>query len=226
MISACKHCVLTSVCQSDSPVRYSSLFDSFIKKTISIKRKEHFTPIAAQEKFLYAIRKGTLKTYYLEAQGKERVLDFYYAGEMLGFEALETGKFPFQVQAISDVELCVLSLEVWHEMIEHQPNMQDYLLRIASQRMCMGYCITHSTAEQKLLSFIMELVDRLHIRQEHDLQFELPMSQVDMANYLGLAPETVNREITKLQKQNLLSLKRKQLTIPSLKSLKNHIDTH
>ena len=55
-------------------------------------------------------------------------------------------------------------------------------------------------------------------------QFRLPMSRVDIGNYLGLTVETVSRVFSRMQKMEVLSVDNKEIEIldaDALRSLAN-----
>ena len=58
------------------------------------------------------------------------------------------------------------------------------------------------TAEEKLASFLLEMLDRSPASDTIDL----PMSRTDIADYLGLTIETVSRTFSSLKQHEVLSL--------------------
>jgi CRP/FNR family transcriptional regulator len=47
------------------------------------------------------------------------------------------------------------------------------------------------------------------------------MSRHDIANYLGMAPETISRQFKKLQDQDLVSIQNRDLTIKNAAALRS-----
>ena len=52
-------------------------------------------------------------------------------------------------------------------------------------------------------------------------QFRLPMSRVDIGNYLGLTVETVSRVFSRMQKMDILSVDNKEIKILELEGLRS-----
>ena len=51
--------------------------------------------------------------------------------------------------------------------------------------------------------------------------FRLPMSRTDIGNYLGLTIETVSRIFTRLQKQDVITVDKKEIRIKNLEQLRS-----
>jgi CRP/FNR family transcriptional regulator len=75
------------------------------------------------------------------------------------------------------------------------------------------------TAEEKIGTFILNLSMRYQQRHLSATMFRLPMARTDIANYLGLAVETVSRIVTRLQAQKILKADGKDIDILDYKQL-------
>jgi CRP/FNR family nitrogen fixation transcriptional regulator len=64
------------------------------------------------------------------------------------------------------------------------------------------------TARERLASFLIELADRATPGQ-----VALPMTRVDIADYLGLTVETVSRNMTQLSVDGVISVSRSRTSI-------------
>jgi len=84
--------------------------------------------------------------------------------------------------------------------------------------------LAKKTAEQRLAWFLIQLSDYLRNRGLCGTEFSLPMSRTDIANYLGLAMETVCREFAKLKDRNILQFERRSVTITNTECLRGLVD--
>ena len=69
------------------------------------------------------------------------------------------------------------------------------------------------SAEERLAAFLVSISSRYKQRGFSADNFRLSMSRNDIANYLGLAVETVSRLFTRLDEENLLQVHGKNITI-------------
>jgi CRP/FNR family transcriptional regulator len=76
-----------------------------------------------------------------------------------------------------------------------------------------------SAADARVAAFLCNLSSRFAARGYSATRFVLGMPRHDIANYLGLAVETVCRVITRFQKQDILTANGKQIHIHNLKQL-------
>ena len=75
--------------------------------------------------------------------------------------------------------------------------------------------------EQKLAVFLLAISQRMKARGFSETEFNLSMSRSDIANFLGVAAETVSREFTQLQKEGIIQVDRRRVQLESLESLKS-----
>jgi CRP/FNR family transcriptional regulator len=72
-------------------------------------------------------------------------------------------------------------------------------------------CAEYPSATQKIANFLLDIRARLHRAGKADDQFALPMAREDIANYLGITPETVSRVLAKLQQGGLIEANRRSI---------------
>ena len=76
------------------------------------------------------------------------------------------------------------------------------------------------TAEERLAALLVSFSSRLKQRGFSDKEFRLSMSRHDIGSYLGLAVETVSRGLSRFQRQGLLRVDRRSVTLLNLAALK------
>ncbi len=80
------------------------------------------------------------------------------------------------------------------------------------------------TASEKVASFLYLIATHLdpemEISNSDSIQFTLPMSRTDIADFLGLTVETVSRQITKLRAEKVIEVVvNRQVHVPDLQAL-------
>ena len=73
-----------------------------------------------------------------------------------------------------------------------------------------------------ILKFLLDLSIRLDNRGFAKDHLHLSMSRSDIANYLGLASETVSRVLTKFERDGLINVEYKNVQLTNIQSLKKH----
>lgn len=177
-----------------------------------LKRKEVLH--LPQNKFqnFYAIQQGALKTYQVEANGKELIRGFYFSNEILGYEAIATGHYLFSAAALTDTVICEVPYDNFLKLVHSEPSLQKHSLHLISKQLNAGSYLASTTADQRLAAFLLDLSTRLpHSKTE--LDFILPISREDIGNYLRLTAETISRILSRLQKTKVLVITQKRVQI-------------
>lgn len=148
--------------------------------------------------YLYAVRSGSLKSVTPQAQG-EQVGAFHLPGDVAGADALASGRHRATVTALEDTELCVVRYEPWRAA---QPSTRGFLGRVwdMMSRELLREC-RHRMAlatlmpQERVASFLATLAQRLRARGQPSREHQLPMTRADIASYLEVPVETVNRAV-------------------------------
>lgn len=143
--------------------------------------------------FLYAVVAGAVRTVRHSSGGRRQVGDFYYPGDLFGLEVDE--KHVFAAEAICPAQVRMMQ----HGSAEDRAFAEAALHELARAHDHL-VMLGRRSAEAKVASFLLELA-----RQGPADQAVLPMSRQDMADYLGLALETVSRVLSRFQDENLVA---------------------
>jgi CRP/FNR family transcriptional regulator, anaerobic regulatory protein len=208
--TACKTCSLHALCLplSLDDTQMDQL-DDIINRGRPIAKGEHLFRQGDAFTSVYAIRTGTIKTYTLTNDGQEQITGFHLASEILGLEAYDMDKYPISAKALETTNVCEIPISRLDHLAGEMPELRRQLMRIMGkdiredQQMMM--LLSKKTAEERLATFLLSLSQRFTRRGYSCSTFRLSMSRADIANYLGLAVETVSRIFTRLQKKGLIA---------------------
>lgn len=216
--SNCGDCELCTHTVDNRRVRIQSneiaAIESIIDSHIMIEKNQTVYEAGATFQNLFTVHSGMFKSVYLTQQGDERIVDIFIPGQIMGFDGIHDGKYKTTVKAVSSGSFCVIPFYPLQELSMKHRDIQTRLLKMMSEKI-IQYEITHSeyNAKQKLVSFIKDISDLYFSRGFSATQFPFQVSQRDLANYLGLAEETLSRTFSKLKKNEILSLVDHQITI-------------
>jgi CRP-like cAMP-binding protein len=151
---------------------------------------------------IFTLRTGMLKLSRITGDGRRRILRVLRPGDVVGLEALATGRYDSEAAALSDARLCRIPTEVVHRLSQHSPRMHAGLLgkwqktlREADDWLAS---INFGTARQRLCHFILKM------RHTCDPTTVTLFSREDMGAMMDLKHETVSREISALVKTGAL----------------------
>jgi len=93
--------------------------------------------------------------------------------------------------------------------------MHSIIGKTISSDQSMLLLLARRSAEERLASFLASLSQRSQLRGVSGSEFDMPMSMRDIANYLGLAPETLSRLVKKFDKSGVASIDKRRAIILS-----------
>ena len=158
---------------------------------------------------VFTLARGALKIYRLLPDGRRQVTGFMFPGDFLGITMDD--EHAFTVEALQDSQLCWFPRGGFGEFAEDHPAMERELYRLAAHELAAAQAqmvlLGRKTAEERLASFFLTLLQRAEKASGGtERMFHLPMSRLDIADYLGLTKETVSRVLAVLKNKRVVRL--------------------
>jgi CRP/FNR family transcriptional regulator, anaerobic regulatory protein len=143
---------------------------------------------------VFVVVSGTVRTSMMLSDARRQVIGFHEAGDLFGFTSGE--HYQYSAEAVSAADLYDIRRVDFERRVDAQPNLcrsltllSEHELKVAQQRMLM---LGRMTARERLCSFLLERLNGGGLTH-------LPMSRLDIADYLGLSLETISRTFTSLR---------------------------
>lgn len=207
---ACQDCSLFRLCLPVGIDRQDlEEVDRIIKRRRPVQRGDHLYVSGNKLYSIYAVRSGSLKTYTMTDDGREQVTGFFLPGELVGLDAIGSGMHTGSARALETTSVCEIPYHDFESLSEHIPALSRQLLRIMSNEMHQDQLLLmllgKRSADERLAAFLLSLAQRYSQRGYSSSEYNLTMSRNDIANYLGLAVETVSRLFSRLQGEGVLA---------------------
>jgi len=221
---ACKNCSLATLCL---PVGLEpedvERLDTIVRRNRPLHRGDLLFRTGEHFRSLYVVKTGSVKSYAPNDEGGEQVLGFHLPGEIIGLDAIDKEVHACSARVLETSAICEVPFSRLEELSNTLPSLQHQLYRLLSKEIGqdteMLLLLGKKSAEERLASFLLSLSNRLHKRGLCHTDFYLSMSRHEIANYLGLAVETVSRLFTRFQDERLLKVDRKHIELLDLDSL-------
>jgi len=172
--------------------------------------------------YIYLIRKGVVKCYKLNEQGKELITKLYKEDDFFGYTSF-THNIPYQetATAVKDVELVGISKNTLKEILESNHKVSIELIDLLSkdltevkkQLLQMAY----STVIKKTAATILKFAEKLNRKPEDPIK----ISRSDLASVAGIATETLIRTMTDFKKQGIIEIEGRNIKILDLRKLQD-----
>lgn len=144
---------------------------------------------------LFQVIFGVTRICTVLNDGRRTISAFHFPGEIFGFEP--AGKRGFRAEAVEAVGVRMLA-------VPPEGHDTGELLRLALASLAVAQehliVVGRQTAGERIASFLLDVARR----QSYPEVIDLPMPRVDIADYLGLTPETVCRVFKLLQERGLI----------------------
>jgi CRP/FNR family transcriptional regulator len=212
---ACRNCSLRDLCL---PMGLAAddlhKLEGLVGSRGPLRRGDHLFRENDGFHAIYAVRYGALKTYTIDGEGREHVLGFHLAGELVGLDAIYPGSHACSAQALQATSVCAVPFGRLEHLARDIPGLQTQLLRVLSKELgATAHLAADHTAEERLAGFLYGLSRRLALRGYSDRELHLFMPRRDIASHLRLATETVSRLLARFQQQGVIHVSRKHIEL-------------
>jgi len=223
--SLCASCGLRELClpaglSADEIAR----LDRIVHRRRPLKRGDYLYRAGGTLQSLYAVRTGFLKSCVLHDDGREQVAGFHMMGELLGMDAIGSGKHMCDAVALEDSEICEIPFAELESLGHTVPALLHHFHRIMSREIARDYGVMlllgSMRAEERLATFVLNLSQRFAARGYSPTRFHLRMTREEIGSYLGLKLETVSRAFSHFQSEGLIAVQNKSIEIKDLERLR------
>jgi len=197
--------------------------DGIVQRTKTLQKGGILYRAGEPFKAIYAVRSGCLKSYTISQNGDEQIIGFHLPGEIIGLNAIDSLKHPSTVKALETSTICTLPYEELDELSADIPGLRHQLMRVMSREILddqeLMFLLNKKSADERLAAFLINLSARYAKRGFSKDSFNLVMKKSDIANYLGMAIETISRLFGRLEEQRYIAVERKQVNIINMNGL-------
>lgn len=174
---------------------------------------------------VYFLVEGWAACCVHSAGGDEQIVKVHLPGDLLGTPSMTLGCAAETLFALNRVVLDVVSGERFAEMFVKFPRLAAAMFLSAQQEriwlMDRLMSVGRTSSVQRLAGFLLSIYDRLRmIDPSHAPRFELPLSQREIANVLGITPVHANRTVGGLDDTGLVERDGRWVTLLDVKALR------
>ncbi len=187
------------------------------KKSFPADRKIYRAGSPSQS--FYVVQSGVVKVERVLDDGRHFVHGFYHSGEVFGFESFCHPTYCNDAIALSDTHICMIERSQFESLSKINMQIQRMIHTLLSREIRLiekRLLDRHLDVEKQLLIFLHDLTKRCCKSFPEDPNFSLPMSQYDIASYLGVRHESICRALKKMQQHGVIQKNAKQIKVINL----------
>lgn len=223
---SCSNCRLGTLCLPIA-LEHEDIdrLDDIVQRGRPLQKGDHLYRQADDFKSVFAVRSGAIKAYRTTDDGREQVTGFYFPGEILGMDGISKNSHASSAKALETAAVCEIPFSALTELSSAVPNLQTHFFQLMSREITEDQqlitLLSKNTAEERIAALMLSVSARNARRKLSATQFRLPMSRIDIGNYLGLTVETVSRVFSRLQKLEVLEVSNKEIEIMNIAALQD-----
>jgi CRP-like cAMP-binding protein len=196
-----------------------SIFEGLPESDISLLNKNMVTHTYKKGEILfregsyptgiYFIKKGKVKKYKTDKEGKEQIFYMYRKGELLGYHALiSEEKFTDTASTIEESVISFIPKDDFLQTIQISSILSNRLLKVMSHEfgvLVNGLAVlAQKTVRERLALSLLVLRDKYKKENQENKPVEVELSRDDLSKFVGTARETLVRLLHDFKAEGLI----------------------
>jgi CRP/FNR family transcriptional regulator len=205
-------------------------FFSSFNQTIYVEKGNFLFQEGTEAKELYYIEKGKIQLSKLTPDGRELTFCICSAGELIGEINVfcAASRHMLQAKALEGSEIIAMDKEELEELLTKNPELSIEYMKWMGERLRRNQTkfrdlVLHGK-KGALYSTLIRMSNSFGTMREHGIELNLQLTNQELANFCGTSREVVNRMLSDLRKENVISIHKGKITIHDLNYLKLEIN--
>jgi CRP-like cAMP-binding protein len=174
---------------------------------------------------MMVVRHGRVKACTHSEEGKELMIAMFRPGEVFGEIALLDGADrTADIVAIEDCELLTLDRRDFIPFLLEHPEAAVTMLEVLARRVRRTTKLLEDVAFYdgpiRLARRLVHLAEVVGVEVEEGVRLDMPLSQQQLGNMVGMTRETINKQLKQWREEALITWVRSIYTITDLAALK------
>lgn len=206
------------------------VLDTFFQKYTRMKYKKGEVILRAEDtpQGVFYLKKGYIRQYMVAESGAMLMLHIFKPNSFFPMTwALNDTANIYYYEAMTAVEVWRAPREAVKEFMHEYPAVvynlaQRLLLGIVGLRRRMEYLVMDNAYDKTLL-LLLYLAQNLGDKEGAGVVLPVPVTHREISAWIGTTRETASLQVETLKKRGLISYRKRQMVIPSLKNLEKEL---
>ncbi len=177
---------------------------------------------------VYVVRSGMLRLYQRTLDGRRQVIGFAKPGDLLLFPLSERNDY--SADALDSVYLCQFRRQDFHGLLQREPDFLSTLAVITHDELTRARgqiaLLSQRKAEPKMAQFLLALFESCARPDSNPVVIPVRVPQADIADYLGMTVETVNRTMGRLVRDAIIGVAKHGIDLLDVKRLREIAESY
>lgn len=157
---------------------------------------------------IFRVNSGVVMTFRLLEDSRRQITGFCTEGEFFGLSP--HGEHMDGAVTVTSAGIQSVSISALETDVDLRAQIMNHSFRKIEDTQNLMMTLTKTSSEARVAAFLVMLADRRTQRcgttESESIEVRLPMSRLDIADYLGLSRETVSRRLNELKSLGLIGL--------------------
>jgi CRP-like cAMP-binding protein len=173
---------------------------------------------------IFFIKKGKVKKYLADRDGKEQIIYVANSGELIGYHAiLNEGRYPDSAATLEASEIAFIPKEDFLETLAQSAVLSQRLLKMLSHEFTVLSnsisVFAHRSVKERLAIALIVLREKFKEGTAAGKPVVLEISRSDLAGMTGTGKENVVRFLKEFKEEGILDTKGRKIFIYDVKKL-------
>jgi len=158
---------------------------------------------------LVIVNEGSVKAFKITQDGREQILYVFSEGDFFGERNLFSRQVSaYSVEALEPVKTCFFTRESFYGLLRAYPDIAVKIIEELGERMNRMENALQSmgvrSVDERVSALLLDFAEKYGTSVPGGTLIRLPLSREGMANYLGIARETVSRKLGLLENEGII----------------------
>ncbi len=192
------------------------------KKKKYSKKALLFSAAEEARGFFYVLS-GEVRVFRMDEKGREIEVVRLKPGDFFGEAAVfAAGQFPAYAEAIKDSEVLYFERDAFFRELEKSPGLARFFLALLARK-CLILnerieALGLRTVRQRLAQYLLS-----HCSGDKDCLIELKIKKAELARLLGIASETLSRNLREMSQNGLIDVRGRSIRVKDCPALRQEL---
>lgn len=183
-----------------------------------------------ETRHLYTLLDGVLIRYRSLEDGRRQIVNFMFPGDLVGLQGAFDEPSSHSVEVLVPARLCEFNRADFIHLVKHNPELgYDVTWLAAKEETALeGHIVSlgQRSAKERVVFLAVWLLDRAiatGVARDNNV-LDIPVTQSQIADMLGLSLVHTNRTIRALDRENLVQWGQREICVPDMDMAANYSD--
>lgn len=193
-------------------------------EVVQYKRKHMLYSEGSHPRHLFFVKTGKVKTYKINEDGKELIIEIAGEGNFLGYTPiLEDVNYSETAEVLEDAELMIIPREDFVKLIGYDSQIAGQFIKLLAKNVHEKeerlLSLAYNSVRKRVASGLIEIFDKFKAQMGEDAR--LKISRDDLARIVGTATESLIRTLSDFKSEKLIDIESGKIVLLREDKLRN-----